>query len=383
MQGQVAQIPDLVRLHNYLLLDSRLRKMANMLVSATRSNHAGLQFEREALQRLPAILEDLLEEPEIGPLQPQAPDGGLDAIISVRKRLWLIEIKSTANPGTIASAAEQMDALSTGNGIRLLVVPFMTPAGAKAAAERDLNWLDLSGNASIRDENLYVSVQGRPNQFAARGRPATAFAPKSSRVARTLLLDPERWWRQKDLSEHTDLDAGRVSRVVRRLDDDDLLAREGPLLRPRDPDLLLDSWADEYRFNRHDIITGHLSGSGVGLARALDDRLRNVGVDHAFTGLVAAWALDRFARFRLGSVYVHGDPRAAADAIELRRNERGANVQLIGPDDRGVFDGHREIDNLPCVSPVQVYLDLLALPERAPEAAQELRRGGVIWHAQL
>ncbi len=349
---------------------------------AVKGNYAGVQFEREALRRLPAILEDLLDEPEIGPLQPQQPNRGLDAILDVRDHLWLIEIKSTASPGTVASAAEQMNALSTGDGIRLLVVPFMTPAGAKAAAERDLNWLDLSGNASIRDENLYVSVQGRPNQFAARGRPASAFAPKSSRVARTLLLDPERWWRQKELSEHTDLDAGRVSRIVRRLDDDELLARDGALLRPRNPDLLLDAWADEYRFDRHDIITGHLSGNGVELARALEDRLHHAGVDHAFTGLAAAWTLDRFARFRLNSVYVHDDPRAAADAIELRRNERGANVQLIGPEDRGVFDGQREIDNLPCVSPVQVYLDLLALPERAPEAAQELRHSGVIWHAQ-
>ena len=341
-----------------------------------------MQFEREALRSLPAILENLLDEPEIAALHPQPPDSRFDAIIDVRDRRWLIEIKSVASPGAVASAAERMDAPNKSDGIRLLVVPFMTPAGAKAAAERNLNWLDLSGNASIRGENLYVSVQGHSNRLATRGRPASAFAPKSSRVARALLLDPERWWRQKELREHTDLDAGRVSRVVRRLDDDDLLAREGPLLRPRDPDLLLDAWTDEYRFDRHDIITGHFSGSGVELARALDERLGQADVDHAFTGLAAAWALDRFARFRLGSVYVHGDPRVAADAIELRRHERGANVQLIGPADRGVFDGQREIDNLPCVSPVQVYLDLLALPERAPEAARELRHGGGLWHAQ-
>jgi hypothetical protein len=333
------------------------------------------------LRRLPAVLGDLLDEPQIGPLQPQTPDRGLDAIIDARDRVWLIEIKSTGSPGAVASAAEQMATLAADDGIRLLVVPFMTHAGAKAAADRGLNWLDLSGNANIRDENLYVSVQGRPNQFAARGRPASAFAPKSSRVARALLLDPERWWRQKELSEYTDLDAGRVSRVVRRLEDDDLLARDGALLRPREPGLLLDAWADEYRFDRHDIITGHLSGSGIELSRELEDRLRRAGVDHAFTGLPAAWAQDKFARFRLNSIYVHGDPRIAADAIELRRNERGANVQLIGPNDRGVFDGQRAVDDLTCVSPVQVYLDLRALPERAAEAAEELRHSGAIWHA--
>jgi hypothetical protein len=347
-----------------------------------RAAYAGVQFEREALRRLPTILEDLLDEPDIGPHQQQAPDGGFDAIINSSGRLWLFEVKSAASPGVVVSAAEQMASLASRDGIAVLVVPFMTAAGAKAAEERDLNWLDLSGNAHIRDEDLYVSIQGRPNQFAARGRPSSAFAPKSSRVARALLLDPERWWRQKEISERTDLDAGRVSRVVRRLEDDELLARDRALLRPRNRDLLLDAWADEYHFSRHDIITGHISGSGIELARELDHRLREADVDHAFTGLPAAWALDRFVRFRLNSVYVHGDPRAAADAIELRRNERGANVQLIGPDDRGVFDGQQDVDELPCVSCVQVYLDLLALPERAREAAEELRHEGAIWHAR-
>jgi DNA-binding Lrp family transcriptional regulator len=353
-----------------------------VLDDAINAAHAGLRFEREALHRLPTLLEDLLDEQHIDQPQQQAPDGGFDAIVSSNTRLWLIEVKSASSPGVVASAAEQMARLSTHDGIAVLVVPFMTPAGAKAAEERELNWLDLSGNAHIRDEDLYVSIQGRPNQFPTRGRPSSAFAPKGSRVARTLLLDPERWWRQKELSERTDLDAGRISRVVRRLEDDELLARDRALLRPRDRNLLLDAWADEYRFARHDIITGHISGSDIELARELDHRLRDADVDHAFTGLPAAWVLDRFARFRLTSVYVHGDPRAAADAIELRRNERGANVQLIGPDDHGVFDGRQDLDELPCVSGAQIYLDLLALPERAREAANKLRHDGAIWHAR-
>lgn len=55
-------------------------------------------------------------------------------------------------------------------------------------------------------------------------------------------------------------------------------------------------------------------------------------------------------------------------------------MRLIGPDDRGVFDGRRDIDDLPGVAPAQVYLDLLALPERAREAAEELR-SGELWDA--
>jgi len=358
-----------------------MRKIAVMPDRATKNNYASVGREREALQRLPAILEDLLDEPVAASLKLSEADDGVDAVVDARGYRWLIEVKSGSSPGAVALVADHMERLPIQDGMAMLVVPFMTPAGAKTAADRNLNWLDLSGNAHIRAERLYISVQGRPNLFPTRGRPSSAFAPKSSRVTRALLLNPDRWWRQKELSEHADLDRGRVSRVVRRLEDDELLARDGALLRPRDRDLLLDAWVDEYRFDRHDIITGHLSGSGVELARQVDHQLSRAGVDHAFTGLPAAWMVNRFARFRLNSVYVQGDPRAAAEAIELRRNERGANVQLIGPSDRGVFDGQRNIDGLPCASLVQVYLDLLSLPERAPEAAEELRQGGAIWHA--
>jgi hypothetical protein len=341
------------------------------------------ELEREALDRLPGLLADLLDEPTSAQQlrREPGPDRGTHAVVDSRDRRWLISVKPSSGPGTVASAADQVASLADPDGLPVLVVPFMTAAGAKTAADRGLSWIDLSGNAHVRADNLYIRVDGRPNQFTALGRPSSPFAPKSSRVGRVLLLDPLRWWRQKDLAEATGLDRGRVSRVVRRLDDDDLLIRDQAQLRPGDPQLLLDAWADHYRFDRHDVITGHLSGSGVELARDLQERLDQANIDHAFTGLPAAWALARFARFRLNSVYVQGDPRDAAQAVGLRRDERGANVQLIGPDDPGVFIGERTVDQLPCVSAVQTYLDLGHLPERSAEAAAELRDRGELWDA--
>jgi len=343
------------------------------------------EFEREALHELPALLAELLavteDEVQIKK-QPLAPDLRVDAVVMAKGRRWLIEVKTSSSPGTVAAAAAQLANLRTAadaDGFAVLVVPYMTPAGAKAAAERNLNWIDLSGNARVRDDPLYISVEGRPNRFTRRGRPSSPFAPKGSRIARVLLLDPSCWWRQKELAEITLLDDGYVSRVVRRLDDDELLERKDGKFRPVDAELLLDAWADDYRFDRHDVVAGHMSGSGVDLALTLDRRLADAGIAHAFTGLPAAWSFGQHARFRLCSVYVDGDPRDAADAIALRRNDKGANVQLIGPDDTGVFKGQREAGGYPCVSPAQVYLDLGHLPERAKEAAHQLRQDKLLW----
>jgi hypothetical protein len=186
-------------------------------------------------------------------------------------------------------------------------------------------------------------------------------------------LDPARWWRQRDLVQVTGIDDGNVSRIVRRLDEELLLQRRGRELRPQDPRLLLDAWSQDYRFDAHDILPGHLSGDGIEVARVLSQQLDDAEVHHAFTGLPAAWAIDQFARFRLTSVYVDADPRGVVDHLELRRPTRGSNVQLVGPNDVGVFDGEQVHDGLPCVSVVQTYLDLQHLPERAAEAGEHLR----------
>ena len=342
---------------------------------------SALAFERRVLRDLPERLAELLDRPaEIFRPARASADSGIDfAFADDEGHHWLIGLKSSSAPGVVAAAGEQLAHHAAPNSTAVLVVPHMTAAGAAAAAERDINWLDLSGNARIRDEGLYVQVLGHPNAFPNRGRPSSPFAPKSSRVTRALLADPARWWRQKDLVSATHLDDGRISRIVRRLDDDRLLTRRGDELRPADPDLLLDAWAEDYRFDRHEVVLGHRSGSAIELTRELSAKLNDLGVDHAVTGLPAAWLLDPFARFRLVSIYVTGDPVAVADQLQLRRNERGANVQLLAPGDEGVLFGAQTFDDIPAVSPVQTYLDLRHLPERAAEAADHLRERHLLW----
>jgi hypothetical protein len=342
---------------------------------------AGAAIEREARHRLPGLLAELLEEPE--PRVEQAgPDDVSRADLAMRDgsgRWWLFEVKSSSRPAQVAGAAELLSAYGGEGVIPVLVVPFMSASGAAAAARAGLNWIDLSGNAHVRAGDLHWIVQGRPDGLRARGRPSSPFAPRSARVTRTLLLDARRWWVQRDLATVTGLDDGSVSRIVRRLDDEFLLERRDRELRPGDPDLLLDTWAQDYRFGNHDIVPGHLSGVGIDLARVVAERLDSSDVHHAFTGLPAAWVMDQFARFRLTTVYVAGDPRDAAELLGIRPGARGANVQLVGPNDSGVFDGEEARSGLRCVAPVQVYLDLLQLPERASEAAEHLRVRHLRW----
>lgn len=336
-------------------------------------------LRREARHRLPHLLGELLgdESVKVEPAHVDCRQADLVATDS-EGRVVVMQVKTSSAPGQVARAAEQLSC-ERGGLIQALVVPYMTAAGAETAEQARLNWIDLSGNASVRAENLYVRVQGRADQFRRRGRPSSPFAPRSSRVTRQLLSDPQRWWTQKELAGLTGLDDGSVSRTVRRLDEQFLLERRARQLRPSDPDLLLDAWAQDYRFDAHDIVPAHVSGSGIEVARTLAAKLEALDVGYALTGLPAAWLMDQFARFRLSTVYVEGDPREVADGLGARRAAAGANVQLVGSSDAGVFAGAEDRDGLCCVAPVQAYLDLLHLPERAAEAAQQLRARHLRW----
>ncbi len=120
--------------------------------------------------------------------------------------------------------------------------------------------------------------------------------------------------------------------------------------------------------------------SGTELTSKLAQALSVAGVEHAFTGLAAAWQYDHFATYRLATVYLpHGLPSGLIASLSMREGERGANTWLVVPNDAGVVHGVADVDGVPCVHPVQVWVDLAAHPERAPEAREHLRREQLRW----
>jgi hypothetical protein len=264
----------------------------------------------------------------------------------------------------------------------MVAVPYMGEVGRRVCEEANVAWLDLSGNARIFAPGIRVRVEGQPNRFKRPGRPSTAFAPKSSRITRWLLMHPNRPIIQRELAEQTGVDEGFTSRIVARLEDDDLVVRDpNGAIRPRDPDLLLDAWSEAYDFSKHRVIRGHVTArSGDLLLRRVAGELVKHGGRHAATGLAAAWLFTRFAGFRIVTIYMGEDPsKPLLEDLAFRDEASGANLWLVIPDDEGVFDGAAERDGVRCVHPVQAYLDLQAHPERAGDAARELRRDCLTW----
>ena len=308
----------------------------------------------------------------------------IDGIIVAGPFTFVVEWKGSGLTAQVASAIEQVQryAAEIDGAVPLVAVPFMGSTGRERCAAADVAWLDLSGNARIFAPGLCILVEGKPNRFKRPGRPSSAFAPKSSRITRWLLMHTHESLTQREIARFTGTDEGYTSKIVSKLEQDGLIvkAKSGGI-KPRDPDLLLDAWREDYDFTKHHIIRGHVAArSGDILLRQLSDALEKTSVEFAATGLAAAWLLDHFAGFRTTTLYLTNDPSPALlDAISFREEERGANVWLVVPNDEGVFHGASDVEGIRCVHPVQVYLDLEAHPERADEAATRLRTAHLNW----
>ncbi len=341
-------------------------------------------FEVLARARAPELLEHLLGSALREVRAPQGvPPTGVDQSLELEGRRFLIEYKAGRLLGPrLLDAWERVRRHSSGTDVPLLFVPSLTGPALALCREHGINWLDASGNASVHAPGLHLVVSGRTNQLPRRGRPASVFERRSSRLARTLLLELGRDWSVRESATASGLDEGHVSRIVKRLTGDGLVVREGRRFHVASPEALLDAWRDGSDFTKHRALHGHVAArSGEELLRALSERLDEVGIAHAATGLGAAWLYDHFAMFRLATVYLRTWPTdAQLERLHYRDAPAGPNVWLVLPTDDGVFDGQRVVEGVPCVHPAQVYVDLKAHPERAKEAAEHLKSQTLLVH---
>ena len=333
------------------------------------------------LLEIPSILAALLEIPKDQvTVQESSHEVRHDLVLNIGGRIFLADFKNSSARPQLLSASMDIEINRSNlahNTIPIVVVPYMAEAGRHFCSEHRLPWLDLSGNAHIRAPGILIHVEGRPNRFRSAGRPRNPFASKSSRVTRQLLIEPDRYITQRELSKVLRLGEGFVSSIVRKLEMDGMIVRnDNGALKPSNPDHLLDAWHEVYDFNRHHIIKGHIAArSGDLLLHKITDVLSLNAVDYSATGLAAAWLYARFANFRLVTIYLQHLPnKELIGLLNFREDERGANTWLVIPKDEGVFHGSEVYEGVPCVHPVQVYMDLKGHPERASEAAAKLRQ---------
>lgn len=358
---------------------------------AEKINIAGAQaFESLARAELPRLLEEWSGLParkvSDGPLpELEVVHREVDMVLEWAGYRVIVDVKSGSKVAQVDGAIRRLqEYLSPYDEPEspLLAVPHMGAAGARRCAAVDLNWADLSGNAEIRLGGIRIHRRGQPNRFTFSSSRPNPFSAKASRIPRALLMQPDRWWKQEELIFETLLSRGYVSQIVSELKRHQLVVRdEDYRIRSDGPDVLLDSWLEEYSPRSGARISGHVpSRTGEDLSTLVSSRLAEEDVKYGLTALAAAWRYGPSAMFRNVHVYVASPPSdQLRNQLGFREGRKGANLHFLVSEDPAVWAGAEEVEGAVCVSPLQAYLDLKGLGERSEEAALELRRQRLDW----
>ena len=206
-----------------------------------------LPSEAQALRAIRELFAEWfgVPEPELDATREATRGDVADLVARARGVTFAVEYKGGGEAAAVTRAIEQAKTYAKRLGpsaVPLVAVGFMGRVGRELCDQAGVGWLDLAGNAHIEAPGVLVHVEGKPNRFKRRGRPLTVFAPKSSRIVRHLLIHRAEPVTQRDLSRATNVGEGFTSRLVRRLEADGYVTRDGSgAVRVANSGLLLDA----------------------------------------------------------------------------------------------------------------------------------------------
>ncbi len=287
----------------------------------------------------------------------------------------LVQTRQHLLPNTALGIFQKLNA-NRPEGTPLLCAPYISPRVAEMCREQNVSYLDGVGNCWIAAPGLFVHIAGRPNRPTVN-KAVDPFSKKSSRVVRTLLTHPQKGWQVQQLAQQADVSLGLVSKAKTALVEDAYLEERDRLLFVRDGVKLLQGWSSEYRPH-----VKRVQLFAIPRPNEVETRLaewcRTNKVTYALTQLAAAWRYSPMVRYDKSVAYIDrkletgNKLKSLLEHLDAKEVETGANCILWITDDPAVFTDSKEFDGVKVVSPLQLYLDLMALSGRGKDAAEEV-----------
>lgn len=309
-------------------------------------------------------------------------DRGVDAVFRLRapdgqEVALLVQAKRLINTRDVPVVLEPLWRAASAWGSDAAVLPvlaarYLAPATRERVDQAGAGYVDATGNVRLRAERpaLFLADRGADRDpWRGPGRPrGTLQGPPAARVVRAL-ADFAPPYTVPALAERASASTGATYRVVEFLEQEGLLTREryGPISDVRWRGML-ERWARDYGFVESNAVQTFLEPRGLS---ALTERLAITDLDYVVTGSLAAARVAAYAPARLATVYVRDLP-LAAEALQLRPVDSGANVALATGRYDVVFDRKETVDGLRVAALSQVAVDLLGGPGRNPAEAEAL-----------
>lgn len=312
-----------------------------------------------------------------------APGGRLDAAIVITTPAG-VEVEFAAEVRTFGRGSA-IDAATRGALLRdvvgmptVLITSFANPAFRNACVQTGIGFADATGWLRLVSDSppLLIKTQGaaRSTATSRQGSTVRLNGPASARIIR-MLLQVSVPIGVRELAAQSQVSPGTVAKLLPTLAQDGAIERTdtGAVARVR-PRLLLNRWTDDYSFaqsNRE--VRWYLAPRGVA------DALTRISEEDEVTA-TGSLALREYlpagtvpvTPLMLATFYTP-HPEATAERLRLVDAEPGtANVALARPADTSLLDSGPRRGPMGYVPIAQALADLLTLPGRSPEEAEQL-----------
>lgn len=329
-------------------------------------------------------------EPEEAPA-PQGADVGWDGAIRVLSRhsnvftRLLVDVRTRVTPKDVAGHVLPKALLvrRVNHYTRVMVfAPWISPKTQEELRRREIDYLDLTGNISLRVTNpaIIIHTQGADRAPASHRTPSTKpmlTGPRAGRLVR-LLADVKPPYRATELAKSAGISVPYVSKLLDSLEEQLLIERDNKVVARVDWQALLRTRASSLDLAHHGNPRGMLAPMGI---PAVIERLARVdgfvaGNEVLVTGSYAARSIAPIAVGGQLMLYtVHRDEASMTrltHELNLLAVPEAADVLLLAPWDQSVWHRPAHYDRYWQVGLSQLVLDCLSGPGRMPAEGERV-----------
>lgn len=303
---------------------------------------ASVQFEQ--LTNIPVEIESKRKE--------------YDAILTMNDIQFIVQAKSeirASNKGIILSEIKNLKGQSRRPII--VIAKYLAVDIAKEFKNLGINYIDIAGNAFVKEGEIFVFISGQKAQKIAKTKQTRAFQEAGIKLIFNLLMKPDNLQcSYRELAEMTDISIGSVSNVMKELEELNFILKTNTKRILKNTQELLNRWIVAY----NDVLRPRIIKKRMRFSNIEDygnwDTLSIQDIDdiNLWGGEPAAALLTGQLQPEILTIYTNGTWQSIAGDLKLIPDDKG-EIEILY-----MFWNENDVYREKYVTPaLLVYADLI------------------------
>ena len=307
------------------------------------------------------------------------PDGCLSLPLPSDRRLLIVCRAVISRPTVEKFRSNYATEMKTGAEL-LFAASSFTQSFVDSYSEKGIHFFSKDGACRITLPGIItyiVKIQNK-SQTESRNNGGSPFVGKGAMLPRIFFNQPQLVWTLGELASDAAMTKAYASIILHRMLDNGYVRQEDNGYLLVNPEKMLDDWLSVYRFNRYvrrQMFAASFDTLRKGLGMVAES-LNGQNVRFGFMGSSGAYLRAPYMESSIVMAYTEQIPDELPNLFPV---ESDGNVILYIPQNAGFLFGGHEVDGLPVVSDVQLYLDLKRMPGRNEDQADYLRDTLLNW----